>query len=82
MRQTMKVLHSTDGVLNKNTHFCELAIFFLLIIRQFRKRIPFRFSRLFMALWDLPWHYSDAKTISYMVYLLILCLHKENYAIS
>ena len=34
------------------------------------------------ALWDLPWHYSDAKTISYMVYLLILCLHKENYAIS
>jgi len=36
MRQTVKVLHSTDGMLDKNTYFCELAIVFFLITRQFR----------------------------------------------
>ena len=37
----VKVLHSTNGMFDKNTYFCELAIVFFLITREFWKWILF-----------------------------------------
>jgi len=49
VRQTVKVLHTADGLLDNNSRFGLLAIFFSLLVGQLRSGIPLRLSRLFVG---------------------------------